>query len=58
MPFQEQGWTNSGTSSSPATPTLLATAAATFTDPDLNLSQIRPVWTGLGLDGQDVDAGP
>ena len=46
--YQEQGWTNSGTSGSPAAATLLAVAATTYTDPNGNTFQIRPDWMGLG----------
>ena len=46
--YQEQGWTNSGTSGSPAAATLQAEAATTYTDPDGYSSQIRPDWMGLG----------
>ena len=46
--YQEQGWTNSGTSGSPAAATLLAEAATNYTDPNGNSSQIRPDWMGLG----------
>ena len=46
--YQEQGWTNSGTSGSPAAATLLAAAATTYTDPNGNSFQIRPDWMGLG----------
>ena len=53
---QEQGWTNSGTSGSPAAATLLAESAADATDPNGNLSQMRPDWYGLGTTGQTTDA--
>ena len=53
---QEQGWTNSGTSSSPAAATLLAAAGSTFTDPNANVTTIRPDWLGLGTAGQVTDA--
>ena len=44
--YQEQGWTNSGTSGSPASATLLAASATTYTDPNGNSFQIQPrlVW--------------
>ena len=45
---QEQGWTNSGTSGSPASATLLAEAATTYTTPNTNSIQFRPDWMGLG----------
>ncbi len=54
--FQEQGWTNSGTSGSPAAGTLLAESAANYTDPNGNLTQMRPDWYGLGTTGQVTDA--
>ena len=40
--YQEQGWTNSGTSGSPAAATLLAEAATTYTDPNGNTSRPGP----------------
>ena len=54
--FQEQGWTNSGTSGSPAPATLLAASAATYTDPNGNQTALRPDWYGLGMTGVSVDA--
>jgi YD repeat-containing protein len=54
--YQEQGWTNSGTSGSPAAATLLAEAASNSTDPNGNTSQMRPDWLGLGTTGQATDA--
>ena len=54
-PYQEQGWTNSGTSGSPAAATLLAEAATTYTDPNGNTFQIRPDWIGLGQLGEATD---
>ena len=56
-PYQEQGWTNSGTSGSPAS----ATAAGRrrprrYTDPNLNQTALRPDWYGLGMTGVSVDA--
>ena len=54
--YQEQGWTNSGTSGSPAAATLLAEAATTYTDPNGNTFQTRPDWMGLGQLGQATDA--
>jgi YD repeat-containing protein len=53
---QEQGWTNSGTSASPAAATLLAEAATNSTSPIGNTSQIRPDWYGLGQLAQATDA--
>jgi RHS repeat-associated protein len=53
---QEQGWTNSGTSGSPATATLLAASASTYTDPNGNTTAMRPDWLGLGVVGQTTDA--
>ncbi len=43
-PYQEQGWTNSGTSGSPAPATLLAASNTTYTDPNGNASQTSPDW--------------
>jgi len=53
--YQEQGWTNSGTSGSPAAATLLAVAATTYTDPNGNTFQTRPDWMGLGQLGESTD---
>ncbi len=53
---QESGWTNSGTSGSPAAPTLLAQAASTYTSPNGNTSTLQPDWAGLGQIGVAVDA--
>ena len=53
---EEQGWTNSGTSGSPATATLLAASASTYTDPNGNTTAMRPDWWGLGVAGQMTDA--
>jgi YD repeat-containing protein len=53
---QEAGWTNSGTSTSPAPGTLLAAAATSYTDPRGNLEKMRPDWYGLGQLGQATDA--
>ena len=53
---QEQGWTNSGTSGSPAPATLLAAAGSTLTDANTNVTTIRPDWWGLGTAGQLTDA--
>ena len=54
--YQEQGWTNSGTSGSPAPATLLAASVATYTDPNGNQTALRPDWYGLGMTGVAVDA--
>ena len=54
--FQEQGWTNTGTSGSPAPATLLAASAATYADPNGNVTSLRPDWYGLGMTGVAVDA--
>jgi YD repeat-containing protein len=54
--YQEQGWTNSGTSGNPAPATLLAESATTYTDPNGNAFQTRPDWMGLGQLGQGLDA--
>ncbi len=54
--YQEQGWTNSGTAASPAAATLLAESASNYTDPNTNLTQLRPDWYGLGTTGQTTDA--
>ncbi|WP_165236182.1 RHS repeat domain-containing protein, partial [Aquisphaera insulae] len=43
---QERGWTSSGTSGSPAAATLLAEARATYTDPNSNVTDLRPDWRG------------
>ena len=52
---QESGWTNSGTSGSPAAATLLAQAGGTYTSPNGNLTTIQPNWTGLGVAGNVID---
>jgi RHS repeat-associated protein len=52
---QERGWTNSGTSGSPAAATLLAEARSTYTDPNGNVTDLRPDWYGLGLTDVAVD---
>jgi YD repeat-containing protein len=54
-PYQERGWTNSGTSGSPAAPTLLAEARSTYTDPLSNVTDLRPDWNGQGLTDVTVD---
>ena len=56
-PYQEQGWTNSGTSGSPAAATLLAAAGRPYTDPNGNVTTIRPDWYGPGHD-RPVDRRP
>ena len=53
---QEQGWTNSGTSSNPAPAVLLATAATVYTDPLGNVTYDSPDWRGMGLTNQTTDA--
>jgi YD repeat-containing protein len=57
-PSEREGWVppGSGTSGSPATPILLAAAAASFTDPNSHTSTLRPDWYGLGETTQPVDA--
>jgi len=55
-PDQESGWTNTGTSGSPAAATLLAQATSTYTDPNGNTTSLRPDWWGMGLTGVRVDA--
>src|SRR6185437_8420568 len=54
--FQEQGWTSSGTSGSPAPAMLFGAAAASYTNPNGNTYTIRPDWYGLGTTGVAVDA--
>ncbi len=54
-PYQEQGWTNSGTSGSPAPATLLAASNTTYTDPNGNTSEMSPDWYGLGQLNQSID---
>jgi RHS repeat-associated protein len=53
---QEQGWTNSGTSGSPAAATLLATASSNYTDPNSNVTSQHPDWNGQGLTNVYIDA--
>jgi RHS repeat-associated protein len=55
---QEQGFVpaGSGTSSSPAAATLLATASSTFIDQEGNETDLYPDWQGLGL--TDVTSDP
>jgi RHS repeat-associated protein len=53
---QEQGWTNSGTSLSPAPSVLLAEAATVYTNPLSNVTNYRPDWRGMGLTNQTTDA--
>ncbi len=55
FPNQEQGWTNSGTSGSPAAATLLATATSTYTDPNGNVTNKLPDWNGQGLSDVYID---
>ena len=47
---QEQGWTNSGTSGSPAPATLLAAAGSTFTDAERQPHHHPPRLVGPGHD--------
>ena len=55
-PYQEQGWTNSGTSGSPAPATLLAAPNTTYTDPNGNsFRDPAPTGTGLGQLNQAID---
>src|SRR5262249_17727328 len=54
--YQERGFDPTGTSGSPANPTLLAEARATYTDPLANVTDLRSDWRGLGLTGQLTDA--
>ena len=54
--FQEQGWTNSGTSGSPAPAMLFGAAVASYTNPNGNTTALRPDWYGLGTTGVAVDA--
>jgi YD repeat-containing protein len=53
---QEQGWTNGGTSTSPAAPTLQAQVGTVYTDPLGNTTTYRPDWRGMGYTAQAVDA--
>ncbi len=53
--YQEQGWTNTGTSGSPAPAMLMAAAAASYTSPNGNTSTLRPDWYGLGITGVGVE---
>ncbi len=53
---QESGWTNTGTSGSPAAATLLAEATSTYTSPNGNTTTLRPDWAGLGQTGVQIDA--
>jgi hypothetical protein len=46
---QEQGWTNTGTSGSPAPATLLAAAGGTYTSPKSNTSTIEPIRCSSGF---------
>ena len=55
-PAQVQGWTNSGTTSSPAASVLLAEVGSTYTDPLGNVTTDSPDWRGMGLTNQDTDA--
>jgi YD repeat-containing protein len=53
---QESGWTDTGTSGSPAAATLLAQATSTYTSPNGNTTTLRPDWWGLGQTGVAIDA--
>jgi RHS repeat-associated protein len=53
--YQDRGWTNSGTSGSPAAATLLAEARASFTDPNSHTTDLRPDWNGQGLTDEATD---
>ncbi len=53
---QESGWTNSGTSGSPAAAILLVEATSTYTSPNGNTTTLRPDWWGMGVTGVQVDA--
>jgi YD repeat-containing protein len=55
-PAQVQGWTNSGTTGSPAPSVLLAEVGSTFTDALGNVTTDSPDWRGMGLTNQDTDA--
>ena len=55
-PAQVQGWTNSGTSGSPASSVLLAEVGSTYTDPLSNVTTDSPDWRGMGLTNQQTDA--
>ncbi len=53
---QEQGWTDTGTSTNPAAPTLLAQVGSTYTDPMGNVTVSSPDWYGMGLTVQTINA--
>ena len=53
--YQERGWTNSGTSGSPAAATLLAEARASQTDANSHTTDQRPDWNGQGLTNEATD---
>jgi RHS repeat-associated protein len=53
---QTQGWTNSGTSGSPAPSVLLGEVGSTFKDPLGNVTTDEPDWRGMGLTVEDTDA--
>lgn len=55
-PYQEQGWTSSGTSGSPAAAMMFAAAAASSTDPNGNTTTVFPDGYGLGTAVVSVDA--
>jgi RHS repeat-associated protein len=53
---QTQGWTNSGTSGSPAPSVLLGEVGSTFKDSLGNVTSDEPDWRGMGLTVEDTDA--
>ena len=55
-PAQLQGWTNSGTSGSPASSVLLSEVGSIYTDPLGNTTTDSPDWRGMGLTNQETDA--
>ena len=55
-PAQVQGWTNSGTTGSPAPSVLLAEVGSIYTDPLNNKTTDSPDWRGMGLTDQETDA--
>jgi len=52
---QEQGWTNSGTSGSPATAWLQGQVGTVYTDPRSNKTVMAPDWRGMGYTNQTTD---
>jgi YD repeat-containing protein len=53
-PGQVQGWTNSGTTGSPAAAVLLSEVGSSFTDPLGDVTSDSPDWRGMGLTDQDA----